>query len=378
MRPMARAKGQGTIVPIPPSPAGKKRWRVVVTMADGRRVWRTAHSLREAERVRAQLVEAREVDLDPTRQTVADYLRGWVAAQRRAKVQRVRTSTIDHYALVVETHLVPDLGAVKLSALTGRRIQQWVDDLEYAPSTIRHYHAVLRRALNVAVRQRLLAWNAATAVELPEDDSDAADPLTIDEARALLAATRDDWLGPMWRLALVTGMRRGEMLGLAWDAVGDGWIEVRGQLQRVPPDQGGDRHGWGMVAVKSGRRVERVNVDPDTMAVLDGWKVRQAAARRAEWRYDRLVFVTEAGMPWHGRDLLNAFHRACDAAGIRRRRFHDLRHSSASLLNDEGVDEPTRMARLGHSTTAMARKYAAASDRQDREAVEALGRALGG
>jgi len=82
LHPMGRPKGQGTIVPIPPSPGGTKRWRVAVTMPDGRRVWRTAHSPREAERIRAQLVEARELDLDPTRQTLAAYLRGGLTPWR--------------------------------------------------------------------------------------------------------------------------------------------------------------------------------------------------------------------------------------------------------------------------------------------------------
>lgn len=114
LHPMGRPKGQGTIVPIPPSPGGTKRWRVAVTMPDGRRVWRTAHSPREAERIRAQLVEARELDLDPTRQTLAAYLRGWIDAM--ALHGRVRPRTLDHYRLIVETHIVPALGSLKLSA----------------------------------------------------------------------------------------------------------------------------------------------------------------------------------------------------------------------------------------------------------------------
>lgn len=89
MRPVARAKGQGTIVPIGASPTGQKRWRVAVTMADGHRVWRTAHSLREAERI---------------------------AGLRSARTARVRPTTLDHYALIVERHIIPALGSVKLSA----------------------------------------------------------------------------------------------------------------------------------------------------------------------------------------------------------------------------------------------------------------------
>ncbi len=371
MRPVARAKGQGTIVPIGASPGGRKRWRVAVTMPDGSRVWRTAHSLREAERIRAQLVEAREQELDPTRQTLADYLRSWIAGLRNARTARVRPTTLDHYALIVERHIIPALGTVKLSALPASRIQAWLDADPASPRTIHHHHAVLRRALNVAVRQRVLAWNPATAVELPDVDDDKADPLTLEEARALLAATREDRLGPLWRLALVTGLRQGELLGLAWDDVAPDAVTVRAQLQR--------REGaWSLTAPKAARKVQRIAIDPDTAAMLDAHRIRMAAERTASWQYHGLVFPTPDGQPYQRRQILREWHAACDRAGIRQRRFHDVRHTSAHLLLDEGVTEDVRMARLGHSTTKMARKYSGASETQDRAAAVGLGRALGG
>lgn len=182
MRPMGRAKGQGTITPIADSPAGQKRWRVAVTMADGRRVWRTAHSEREAERVRGRLVEARELDLDPTRLTLSAFLRSWIAGERLAKVSRIRPTTLDTYSTIIERHIIPGLdlkGTLKLSAVTPGRVQAWIDKDDAAPRTIHHHHAVLRRALNVAVRRRLLPWNAAAAVELPDVDADKSDALTL-------------------------------------------------------------------------------------------------------------------------------------------------------------------------------------------------------
>jgi integrase len=390
MRPMGRPKGQGTIVPI-----SGNRWRIAVTMADGRRVWRTARSERQAERVRLALVEARELDLDPTRQTLADYLRSWIAGLRDAKVQRVRPRTLDHYALIVEKHIIPTLGKVKLSALTGRRIQAWIDADDAAPMTIRHHHAVLRRALNVAVRQRLLPWNPAASVELPDADDDHADPLTLEEARALLttsSAVDDkgvpvDRLAPLWRLALVTGMRSGELLGLGWDDVKADAIEVRAQLLRRIDDAERElakaegrkpRGSWHLTAPKAARKVQRIAIDPATSAVMDAHRKRMAAERTASWRYHGLVFTTPAGEPWHATDVLRAFHAACKRAGIAERRFHDLRGTSATLLRAGGVAEDTRMARLGHSTTTMARHYAQASEAQDQAAAAGLGKALSG
>jgi integrase len=89
------------------------------------------------------------------------------------------------------------------------------------------------------------------------------------------------------------------------------------------------------------------------------------------------VFTDEHGRPYHQRAVGLAFHDACRLAGIAERRFHDLRHSSAHLLTDAGVAEDARMARLGHSTKAMARHYGGASEAQDREAADRLGAALG-
>jgi integrase len=99
--------------------------------------------------------------------------------------------------------------------------------------------------------------------------------------------------------------------------------------------------------------------------------------RAPGWRYFGHIFVTEQGEPPHNADVLRAFHAACDAAGIARRRFHDLRGSTATIMRDLGVPEDARMARLGHETTDMARHYGRASESRDRDAVESLAEALG-
>jgi integrase len=367
--PMGRDKGQGTIVPTK-TPKGADRWRIAVTMADGRRVWRTARSPKEAERIRKQLVEARELDLDPTRQTLADWLRSWIAGLRDARNQRVRPRTIENYAMIVEQHIIPKLGGLKLAAVTGHRVQAWIDASEGAPRTVILNHTVLRRALSIAVRQRLLPYNPATAVDLPRPRTDTARPLTLEEAHALLVATRTDRLHALWRLALVTGLRQGELLGLAWDDIDGATITVRYQLQRI------DR-AWVRTAPKAARTLTRVALDAETVAVLDEHRLTMAEERTPEWAYFGHVFLTPAGRPYHRPAILREWHAACDAAGIPRRRFHDARHTAAHLLTDLGVDEKTRMARLGHTTVEMSRHYSGASEVQDRLAVERLGEALG-
>lgn len=370
MSPPMGLHGQGTVARVP-QPDGTTRYKIAVTMADGHRVWRRARTPRDAERIRKQLVEMRELELDPTRQTLGDFLRSWIASLRDARNARVRPRTLDHYTLIVERHIIPALGSLSLSRVTGRRIQAWLDDDTGSPRTVRHHHAVLRRALNVAVRQRLLAYNPASSVELPDVPASRADPLTLDEARALMTATADDRLGVLWRLAIVSGLRQGELLGLARDDVDGDRVTVTAQLQRLG-------RSWVRTPPKAARRLATIRVDAGTAAALEAHKRRQAAERQADWPYWGLLFVTPDGRPLHGTDVLRAFHEASDRAGIRRRRFHDLRHTSAHLLADAGVPQDTRKARLGHSTDRMAELYSGASEVQDGLAAEALGRALGG
>jgi integrase len=357
--------GKGTIVELPDG-----RYRVAVTMADGRRIWRRARTPDQAERIRAELVEARELELDPTRLTLSAFLRSWIASLRDAKRQRVAPRTLAHYAMIVERHIIPALGAYPLTRVTTRRVQAWLDADPASPQTVRHHHAVLRRAMNVAVRQRLMAYNPTAGVELPRPDWEGGDPLTFDEARRLLDTSRDDRLHALWRLALVTGLRQAELLGLAWEDVAGDQLVVRGQLQRLSGQ-------WVRTRTKAARALDRIALDPVTVGVLEEHRRRQADERRPEWAYFGLVFVTAAGNPLHGSEVLRAFRAACDRAGISRRRFHDLRGTSATLLRALGVAEDARQARLGHATAKMARHYAQASAEQDRAAVLALSEALG-
>lgn len=361
--------GEGTIQQLP-----NGRLRVAVTMADGRRVWRRARTSREAERKRRELVEMRELDLDPTRQTLAGWLRSWIRSLREAKRQRLAPRTLEHYAMIVELHIIPGLdpkGRLPLAKLTAAKIQAWLDASEGSARTIHHHRAVLRLALNRAVRQRLLTYNPAAgkSIELPDAEWSGAKPLAVDEARALLAAADPRWL-PLWRLALVTGLRFGELMGLTWDDVEPGAIRVHAQMQRI----GGQ---WVRRGTKSARKVEVIAIGPATAVVLEAHRARLAAERQPGWRYFGHVFIDERGEPYHHRTVLTAFHAACDAAGIGRRRLHDLRHGNNEIMKDLGVPQDVRMARHGHSTTEMDVRYGRASRAQDRDAVERFEEAIG-
>ena len=351
------------------------RIQVSVTMPDGRRIYRAvpkdhdkARQRRTAERVRRELVARREADLYPWDQTLAEWLRSWLGSLRESG--RVRPRTLDHYAMIAERHIIPALGRHRLERLTASQVQAWLDADTGSAQTIHHHRAVLRRALNIAVRRQIIPANPAIAVEVPRVSEFEGEPLTIDEARALLTVP-GRW-APLWRLALLTGLRQGELLGLTWDDVDleRGRLMVTAQLQR--------RNGaWVRVAPKAARRLTTVALDPTTVAILAEHQRAMVAERQPGWAYHGHVFVTASGNPPHGKEILRAFHDACDAAGIARRRFHDLRGSTATIMAEAGVPEDVRQARLGHATTRMARHYSQVRETRDRDAVERLEGALG-
>jgi integrase len=261
-----------------------------------------------------------------------------------------------------------------LTKVSERRIQTWVDGQTGSARSIHHRRAVLRNALNRAVRQRLLAHNPAEGkrLEMPNPAWHGQRPLTFEEGKALLASSRESRWHPLWRTGLYTGLRIGELLGLTWEDFDRdaGTLTVVGQMQRLG-------HQWVRSRTKSARGVERIAIDPRTVEVLVAHERRMAVERRPDWRYFGHLFIDADGEPHHQADVLRAFHAACDEAGIPRRRFHDLRATHQTLLKDLGIEEDVRMARAGHETKEMARHYGRASETQDRAAVMALAEALG-
>lgn len=365
---MMGTHGQGSITSRKTGPP----FQVSIAI-NGKRVYRYAHTRKEAEKVRRELVEMRENDRDPTRLTVAEWLRSWIAELTDARNRRVRPRTLAHYTLIVERHIIPTLGKHRLPALREHHVQSWLDADRGSPRTVHHHRAVLRRALNVAVVRRLIARNPALGVELPDARWDGAKPLTLQEAQAVLEATKGDRLHALWRLALDTGLRQSELLAIGWEDVDleAGTVKVTGQLQRI----GG---AWQRTPTKAYRSLETLAIAPATVEALREHQRRMAQERTAEWRYFGHVFVTKRGEPPTNHVILREWHLACEKAHIQPRRFHDLRHSAASLMDELGVAEDVRMARFGHNTKTMARRYAKGSEALDRAASDALDRALAG
>lgn len=270
-----------------------------------------------------------------------------------------------------------------MSQLTPADVQAWVNALstKVAPQTVRNAHARLHKALVVAVRQRYIARNVADDIELPSGRPPPIKPLDFDQACALLAAVEGHRLAALYRLAINLGMRQGEILGLTWDALDldAGTIHVYRQLRRVQNGKETREFVLQTTKTKAGERL--LQLDEDLVVMLrEHCRVQQeeAALVGKPWKNRlNLVFVTETGAPIHISDLTKHFKSALKRAGLPIIRFHDLRHTAATLMLANGVSLVTVSKILGHSSPAItATIYAHALDESKAGAIAGLSQRL--
>jgi integrase len=281
---------------------------------------------------------------------VSDYLASWLAGKRN-----LRPSSVALYRGHIERHLAPALGHLRLSELRAEHVDHFLNELladaGVSAATSRRIHATLRAALNGAVRRRLIPYNPALQVELPAERRAPSPVWTPEQVGHFLDVTQHDRLGPLWALVVMTGVRRGEAVGLQWGDVDldAGVIRVRQQAVEVA----GRVH---LSEPKTRSGVRTVPLDSGTTAALRSHKAAQAAERLkagAAWRDTGFVFTDELGQMLRPEAVSRAFRGAAARAELPRIRLHDLRHTSASLALSAGVPLKVVSDRLGHSTIAI-------------------------
>src|SRR5829696_298040 len=219
------------------------------------------------------------------------------------------------------------------------------------PATVRKIHSTLHKALSQAVADGLVPRNAAD-VKAPRPAPEEMHPLSEREARVFLETARGDRFEALYVLALTTGLRRGELLGLRWDDVDpeSGTLRVGRALVRE-----GGRHTLGETKSRRGRR--QVNLTPRTISVLKSHRKRQLGERiKLAGLYEDhgLVFATRLGTTVNPENLVKrSFKPLLEKAGLPEIRFHDLRHTCATLLLGRGVHPKLVQELLGHATIAM-------------------------
>ncbi len=284
---------------------------------------------------------------DAGNMTTGDYLDRWLTDSVKGSVKR---RTFESYLSVVRRHLKPGIGRVKLAALTPAHVQGLYReklDSGLSPTTVEHIHTTLHRALKQAVRFGLVPRNVSDAVDVPKRVSAEIRPLTPKQAKTLLRVVKGDSLEALYTLALTTGMRQGELLGLRWSDVDLDRAVLRISQTLVT--------GWGKQTFEKPKTAKsRRSVSLTARAVESLKRHRDQQQAAGLFAGDGLVFTNRVGNPLHPKNLVDRYFKpTLKAAGLPAIRFHDLRHTAATLLLSADVHPKVVQEMLGHANISI-------------------------
>lgn len=285
------------------------------------------------------------------RTSLEEYLEEWLKSYK----QTIRPKTHFQYTRIVHQHINPVLGRIKLTDLRPDQIQTFYNkkiETGTSPRTVLIIHAVLHRALNIALRWGLLARNPAQAVTRPKFKRKEMQTLNDNQTRAFLSTCTDTRYEALFWLAVTTGMRQGEIIGLKWSDLD--WrtkqLKIQRQLQR--------QNNGGLVfsEPKSAAGKRSIILSAVMIAKLHDQQERQykeMLAAGADWQENDLVFPSVIGTPLDHSNLFKDFKEILKRAELPNIRFHDLRHTAATLMLQQGVHPKVVQERLGHSDIAL-------------------------
>ena len=295
-------------------------------------------------------------------------------------MKKKRLRTIETYESVVRRHLIPAFEKIPLQKLTAGHIQYYYNTSELASSTLQQHHNILHQALKVAtVNERLININPAEfVVEKPVANKDLEMHVWDEvEVRKFLLAAREAGVEEeaFYTLAIETGMRKGELCGLKWEDVDLVARRVSVKRTLIKP---GSEPILGPPKVGKSRAVA---ISPQTASLLKRHKTKQNELKLSlgdGYANKDFVFAKENGDPLQINNLgERSFDPLIEKAGVRRIRFHDLRHTCATLLLEKDVNPKIVQERLGHSDISMTlNRYSHVTPTMQEQAASILGDAL--
>ena len=353
---MARKKqqgnGSGTVYPRKNKDGKVVGYRGSYFTAEGKRRYVSAKTKTETQqKLRQAMVDMdRGLVFDAGTLTLGGYLHYWLEDVR----DTVRPTTFERYEQIVRKHIIPMLGRNKLKDVTPTHVRGlYKEKLEsLSPRTVQYIHVTLHKALKQATADDLIPRNVTEAVKAPQVHREEMHPLSPDQVKILLDAARGDRLEALYVLAIQTGLRQGELLGLKWEDVDleAGTLQVRRTLATA---KGGPV--LTIPKTKSSRRSVKL-----TRSAIEA--LRSHLERQLEeidkagslWQENGLIFASESGKPLDRRYLTSRrFKALLKRAGLPRVRFHDLRHTCATLLLGRNVNPKIVSELLGHASVAI-------------------------
>ncbi len=350
-----RANGEGSVY----FRASDNKWVGSVTLDNGKRKVFYGKTKKEVrDKVNKALYEQEQGVLPTTssKLTVAQFLDSWLENTQKPSV---RPRTYERYEEVLRLHINPVLGRHRLQKLSAQHIEAfYAKKLQegLSPRTVNTFHNVLHKALEKARRSRIIIENVCEFVDRPRVEDTEINPLSLEQVKALLAVAQGHAIEALLTLALATGMRRGELMGLKWQDIDfeKGALQVRRIMSRVPSKlKTEDKKGYVEAATKTKKSRRSIVIVPFALEALKRHRELQRAAKEkagTRWVENDLVFRTSVGTPLHpDNNIFVPFKELLNEAKLPNVRFHDLRHSAATLLLGEGVHPKIVQEILGHS-----------------------------
>jgi integrase len=358
------------------------RWVAAVTQYDAsgkrRRVRRFGKTRTEARKKLKELQQQQEqgVQLADSNVTLQQFLTRWLTDSIRPSV---RPRTYEGYESIVRIRVIPRIGRLTLNKVTPAVLQRLYTDLAEAglsARSIHNTHRVLHKAFKQAMRWGLIPRNPTEAVDPPRPQQTEMKTLSVADVNRLFEGTRDHRLHALFVLAVSTGMRLGELLGLKWVDIDEDKrrLFVRRSVQRT-------RDGLVFVPPKTAKSRRTVILTSTALAALKDHRRKQAEERLrlgAAWEDQGLVFPNVTGGPQDPGTMSARFREVLSRLDISRIRFHDLRHTAASLLLSAGTHPKVVSEMLGHSTIVLTLDtYSHVIPTMHAEAAETMERLLG-
>jgi integrase len=362
-------------------------WMAQITVAGQKRKTFYGKTRKEVqEKLQAAQAELRQGTLvTGPQQTVKEYLEYWLEyAHKRA----IRPRSYERYEQIIRLHIVPSLGKLHLQKLTPQHLQKLYADKAkagFSPVTVIAIHNMLHTALDDAIRLGLVSRNVCKLVSPPRRPHREMKALTPDQVRFFLSEARGHPQETLFILALATGMRRGELLGLKWQDINfaQETLQVRRVLSRVPTkmvDEVGQSYVEAEPKTEKSRR--SIALAPFALEALKEQRSRQEEMKEKAgvlWEDHDYVFCTPTGKHLHPGNVLVQLKNVLKKAGLPDIRFHDLRHSTATMLLSMGVHPKVVLELLGHSEISMTMDiYSHVLPSIQRDAVNRLSNTLHG
>jgi integrase len=354
------------------------RWAASISLEGGKRKTFYGKTRKEVQaQLKTALYDQQQGKLmTAPRQTVQQFLTHWLEDVHKPAV-RIRTYV--RYEMQLRRHVLPALGGIQLSKLTVQHVQKFYSQTlqkGLSPQSVRLLHAMLHKAFDYAVRVDLLPRNVCDNVSLPRIEKRETRALSLEQALRLIETVRGHRMEALFVLALVTGMRRGEIIGLKWSDVNftEGVISIQRSLVEL-------KGGIIESKPKSTRGYRSILLPPFALEALKKHRERQERMRQGalKWQENDYVFCTSHGTPIAAANLRTAFKALLVKAELPDIRFHDLRHSVATLLLEIGTHPKIVQELLGHENIGMTMDiYSHVMPTMQREAMAKLNELLGG